>query len=82
MLKKDQPDYENVFPIVTKDISERGLSFIHAGEITTNKVIVGFEGPVGLSFLSCSVEHITSLGYGFQQSASSQLNWFISIRQS
>ena len=65
--KSADPDYEKVFPVVTKDISERGISFVHPGELPTKYAIMGFERPVGLSFLNCLVEHTTPLGYGFHQ---------------
>lgn len=63
----EPPDYRAAFPVVTRDISPHGLSFIHTGPIHSRSVIVGLDEERDTGFVRCSVQHCTPLGYGFYQ---------------
>lgn len=59
------PVFRAAFPAVTRDISAKGLSFIHTQPVRSDSVVVGLHDELGTSFVRCSVEHSTPLGYGF-----------------
>ena len=62
-----QPVFEQTFPVVTKDISAEGLALIHNEPISTKRMLIGIEGPHGMPFLLCELQHSTPIGYGFYQ---------------
>jgi hypothetical protein len=62
-----QPDFTTGIPVVSKDICAQGLALIHTHPVEDERVLVGLQSSTGPGFLNCSVEHCTSLGYGFYQ---------------
>ena len=70
-LIPDRPDrleaLDEMIPVVGKDISTQGIAIIHQGPLEHGRVIIGMNGSHGPSFLRTTVEHSTSLGYGFWQ---------------
>lgn len=68
-LIADVPDRSEAFaemiPVVGKDISTQGMALIHNEPIKAERVIIGLEGQHGPSFILSTVQHSTSLGYGF-----------------
>jgi hypothetical protein len=64
-----KPEFDRVFPVVTKDSSSEGLSLIHTQPFSADKVLVGLPGvdDGGPTFVRCVPSHSTSLGYGFWQ---------------
>ena len=62
-----EPDFEAAFPVIGKDISARGLSLIHNAPLISDPLVIGLQDQTGPCFVRCSVEHCSSLGYGFYQ---------------
>ncbi len=58
-------DFDQVRPVVTKDISSSGMSLIHNEPLTDEKVVVGLHCETDRKFLLCTLQHCTPLGYGF-----------------
>ena len=62
-----KPDFSQARPVVTRDICPEGLSMIDTEPTTDERFLVGLQGDHGPRFLLCTVQHSTSLGYGFYQ---------------
>ena len=62
-----EPQFDQLFPLVTKDISSEGLSLIHNQPIHIKRMLVGLESSVEVNFVVCELQHSTPLGYGFYQ---------------
>lgn len=60
-------DFNSAFPVVSKDISAKGLALIHDEPITADPIMVGLQDQTGPAFLRCTLEHCTSLGFGYYQ---------------
>ncbi|MEX2286276.1 MAG: hypothetical protein WD648_04245 [Planctomycetaceae bacterium] len=60
-------DVKHAFPVIGKDISARGLSLVHNAPVIGDPLVIGLHDKTGPCFISCSIEHCTSLGYGFYQ---------------
>ncbi|HUG94392.1 MAG TPA: hypothetical protein VML55_26410 [Planctomycetaceae bacterium] len=59
--------FDEMMPVVSKDISTQGVSLIHTQPAASRRVVIGLEGQHGPSFIRATVEHSTPLGYGFYQ---------------
>jgi hypothetical protein len=62
-----KPDFNSAFPVVSKDISAKGLALIHSEPITSDPLLIGLQDQTGPCFVRCALEHCTALGYGFYQ---------------
>ena len=62
-----KPDFNYAFPVVSKDISAKGLSLVHNEPINGDPLIIGLQDQTGPCFIRCTLEHCTPLGYGFHQ---------------
>lgn len=59
--------FDAAYPVVTRDICPAGLSMIQQEPFTAKRAVIAIEGDAGRTFIRCSNEHCTSLGYGFYQ---------------
>ena len=62
-----EPTFDAAFPVVTKDICPEGLSFTHNEPIDAERMLISLDGPVEMSFVLCTLQHMTPLGHGFYQ---------------
>ena len=62
-----KPDFKSCFPVVSKDICAKGLSLIHNEPIDADPLVIGLQDRTGPCFVRCTLEHCTSLGFGFYQ---------------
>lgn len=60
-------DMDAAFPVVTRDISPRGLSLLHTAPVEQERIIVGLQDANGPKFVRCTLQHCTPLGFGFYQ---------------
>ncbi len=59
------PRFDSAFPVVTKEISAEGLSFIYNEPVLCERLLIGFEGKLEQIFIAFEVQHSSPLGYGF-----------------
>ncbi|MBW3542020.1 MAG: hypothetical protein KY476_17260 [Planctomycetes bacterium] len=59
--------FEEMTPVVGKDISTQGIAIVHNQPVTAKRVLVALDGQFGPSFIRSTVEHSTPLGHGFYQ---------------
>jgi len=58
-------DLSQARPVVSRDICTDGLSVVHDQPITAERVLIGLPEQNDLKFVQCTVQHCSSLGYGF-----------------
>jgi hypothetical protein len=58
-------DLSQARPVVSRDICTDGLSVVHNQPITAKRVLIGLPEKDDLKFVQCTVQHCSSLGFGF-----------------
>ena len=61
----EKADFSQLFPAICRDLCTQGIGIFVTTPITEPHMIIGLRDESEPRFLSCTVKHISSLGYGF-----------------
>jgi hypothetical protein len=61
----DKADFSQLFPAICRDLCTQGIGIFVTTPVTEPHMVIGLRDESEPRFLSCTVKHISSLGYGF-----------------
>jgi hypothetical protein len=61
----EKADFSQLFPAICRDLCTQGIGVFLTAPVAEPRMIIGLRDESEPRFLSCTVKHCASLGYGF-----------------